>query len=68
MPRTKEKYLIDERGKKTAVVLDLATYKALLRHLEDLEDALDLDEAIRSAKSFRSYEEIRAELKSSGRL
>jgi len=34
---------------------------------EDLEDALELDKARRSAKSFRSYEAIRAELKKTGR-
>lgn len=68
MPKSKQKYLVDDRGRKTAVVLDIATYQALLDHLEDLEDALELDEALRSAKSFRPYEEIRAEMKRDGRL
>ena len=68
MMRPKEKYVVDDRGRKTAVVIDLAAYKALIEHLENLEDALDLDEAIRSAKSSRAYEDIRAELKRADRL
>jgi len=39
-----------------------------LQRLEELEDALSLDEAIRTAQSFRDYGEIRAELKQEGRL
>ena len=68
MQKTKPKYLVDEHGRKTAVVLDVAAYEALLQHLEDLEDALDLDEAMRSATSFRPYREVRDELKRSGKL
>ena len=48
-----KEYLVNEKGKKTAVMLDIATYRALLERLEDLEDALELDEAARTAKSFR---------------
>jgi heme oxygenase len=66
--KMKEKYVIDEKGKKTAVVLDIASYKTLLEHVEDLEDALELDEAICSTKSFRSYDEIKADLKRTGHL
>ena len=67
-PAIKEKYLVDETGKTTAVVLDIKGYQRLLRHIEDLEDALELDEAIRTAKRFRSYDEIRRGLKKDGRL
>jgi len=45
------------------VKIDTESYDALMEHLESLEDALELDEAVRSAKSFRSYDETRAELK-----
>ena len=68
MRKVKEKYLVDEHGKRTAVQLDIATYNALLEHLEDLEDALELDEAVKSAKSFRPYEQIREEMRQAGRL
>ena len=68
MQGLKEKYLVDKSGAATAVVLDIKSYRRLMERLEDLEDALDLDEAIRSAKGFRSYREIRADLKKAGRL
>ena len=35
---------------------------------EELEDALSLDEAVRTSQSFRDYGEIRAELIREGRL
>ncbi len=49
-------------------MLDIETYRQLLEHLEELEDALELDQAIRESKGFRSYDEIRSELKQAGRL
>jgi len=64
----KVKYLIDDKGRKTAVLLDIKEYQQFLQRLEQLEDALSLDEAVRSAQSFRDYREIRAELKRAGRL
>ena len=64
----KAKYLMDENGKKRAVLLDIKEYQQFLRRLEELEDALSLDEAVRTAQSFRDYREIRAELKREGRL
>ena len=68
MQKTRPRYVVDEHGRKTAVVLDVAAYEALLQHLEDLEDALELDEAMRSTTSFRPYREVRDELKRSGKL
>jgi hypothetical protein len=63
MLKLKERFLRDKHGKPTAIVLDIRSYRRLRRHLEDLEDALELDKARRSAKNFRSYEVIRTELK-----
>jgi hypothetical protein len=68
MRKPNEKYIVDRSGRKTAVMLDVAAYRALMEYVEDLEDALELDEAVRSAKSFRSYDEIRQELKTEGKL
>nr|BAL59260.1 hypothetical protein HGMM_OP3C415 [Candidatus Acetothermum autotrophicum] len=64
----KERYVVDGQGRKTAVVLDLKEYKKLLDWLETLEDTLDLDEAVRQARRFRDYQQIRQELKRAGRL
>jgi len=63
-----EKYVVAADGKRTAVVLDIRAYRRLLRHVEEMEDALALDEAVRTAEGFRPYAEIRAELKKRGRL
>jgi hypothetical protein len=68
MLKLKEKILTDKNGKPKAVILDFQSYRRLRQHLEDLEDALELDKARRAAKSFRSFEAIRAELKKAGRL
>jgi PHD/YefM family antitoxin component YafN of YafNO toxin-antitoxin module len=66
--KPKERYVVDQDGHKTAVLLDLKEYADLLNRLETLEDALDLDEAVRQAQSFRDYREIRQELKRADRL
>jgi len=62
------KYLVDEKGKKKAVLLDMKEYSRLLARLEELEDALDLDTVARTAQDFRNYKEIREELAREGRL
>ena len=58
MVEIRENYLVDESGNRKAVVLDIETYRQLIEHLENLEDALDLDEAVRESKGFRSYHEL----------
>ncbi len=58
----KPKYLVNEEGRKTGVFLSMRDYRKLLQRLEDLEDVLDLDEAVETATGFRDYNEIRAEL------
>ena len=61
-------YLIDKKGRKKAVLLDMKEYSRLLARMEELEDALDLDTATRIAQEFRDYREIREELLKEGRL
>ena len=62
MLNIKPKYVVDEKGRKTAVLLSIKDYRALMQRLEDLEDALDLDRAVETATGFREYSEIRTEL------
>lgn len=64
----KPKYVVNEKGQKTATVLSMKDYRALMQRLQDLEDALDLDRAVETATSFREYAEIRAELQKEGKL
>lgn len=68
MGAVKEKFIVDEKGGKESIVLNLSDYLRLVEHLEDLEDALDLDNAEREATSFRDYKDIRAELVKEGKL
>jgi hypothetical protein len=68
MTRSKPQYLVDEKGRKRGVLLSIKEYQELISRLEDLEDTLELDEAVRTAKCFRDYQEIRKELKEEGLL
>ena len=68
MLNIRPKYLVNEKGRKTAAVLSMKDYRALMQRLQDLKDALALDEAVETATDFREYTEIRAELQSEGKL
>lgn len=45
-----ERYITDVEGKRTAVILDIATFEQLLDELEDLEDIRAID-AYKAAKA-----------------
>ena len=62
------KYVVDGKGRKKAVLLNIKEYSRLLARLEEMEDTLDLDEAIRRKQGFRDYHEVREELHKEGRL
>ena len=62
------KYVIDKKGNKKAILLDIKEYSRLINRLEELEDALDLTQAVKAGREFRDYHEIRAELHRDGRL
>ena len=64
----KPKYLVNEKERKTAAVLSMKEYRALIQRLQDLEDALALDETVETATGFREYAEIRTELQNEGKL
>jgi hypothetical protein len=62
------KYLVDEKGRKKAVLLNIKEYSRLLARLEEMEDTLDLDKAIRQKQGFRNYSEVREGLHKEGLL
>ncbi|MFH1031303.1 MAG: hypothetical protein V1767_01845 [Chloroflexota bacterium] len=62
MVTTSAKYVIDGKGKKKAVLLDMKEYSRLLSRMEELEDALDLDTAVRTSREFMDYQQVREEL------
>jgi PHD/YefM family antitoxin component YafN of YafNO toxin-antitoxin module len=61
-------YLTDARGKKQAVLLPVEEYDRLMAEMEDLRDALQLDERARTATRFVPYDEVRRRLKKQGKL
>ena len=62
------KYIVDDKGEKTAAVLTMKEYNFLVKCLEDLEDILEMDSAVETAIDFRDYQEIRSDLKREGKL
>lgn len=62
------KYIIDDKGEKTAAVLTMKEYDFLIKSLEDLEDISEMDSAIETTTDFRDYQEIRSDLKREGKL
>jgi PHD/YefM family antitoxin component YafN of YafNO toxin-antitoxin module len=40
------RYIVDEKGKRTGVILPIEEYERLIEELEELEDARAFDEAV----------------------
>lgn len=55
----KPQYIINKKGNKKAVILNLKEYEKLLELLEDFEDTNDLLRAEREATSFIPYDSFR---------
>jgi hypothetical protein len=60
--KTRAKYIVDAKGKRTAIVLPMTEFNAMVRELEDLRDAQYVDEAEASAKGFVELGELRTRL------
>jgi hypothetical protein len=56
----KTRYLVDEKGTRTAVVLDLDAYRRLLEQIEELEDLRAFDGAKQSGEKAISLAEALA--------
>jgi len=54
---TKTQFIIDNDGKKTAVILPIKTYDKILDELEDLEDIRLYDEAKKRKQEFVNADE-----------
>jgi PHD/YefM family antitoxin component YafN of YafNO toxin-antitoxin module len=55
----KPKYVVDENGKTSAVVLSVRDYERLLAAWEEVADAADFAAARKSARKFVSAKELR---------
>jgi hypothetical protein len=61
MQEMRERYLVDEEGKRIAVVLPIGEYERLLEELEDLADVRAFDEAMASGDEEIPLEQVIAE-------
>lgn len=62
----KEEIIVDNRGKPKAVILKISEFNKLIKLIEELEDALDLKNAVETASEFISHKELIENLKKEG--
>ncbi len=62
MQATRPRYIVDEKGKKVAVVLEIAEYERLIEKLEELADLRAYDEAVAEGDEFVPAAQAWAEL------
>jgi hypothetical protein len=65
-----ERYITDEQGRRTAVVLDIEEYEALVKAAEEAEDQRIHDEAVAEMEGGaqpRPLEEVAAEIEGGAR-
>ena len=68
MLKINPQYLVDDKGEKTAALLTIKEFQLLMQRLEDLEDILEMDAAVKTETEFRDYQDIRADLIKEGKL
>lgn len=56
-------FLVDENGKPEAVVLSIVDYERMVRHMENLEDAIALKQAMRTSPGLLSHDQLVSQLK-----
>lgn len=60
--RKPPQFIVDEKGRRTGVVLTVRQYQALLQRIEDLEDIQAAKEALAEEGESVPWEEVKAEL------
>lgn len=68
MGSTAPRFIVTPQGQREAVLIDIASYRRLMRKIEDLEDALALDRAEATSRKLITYQSVRNRLKRSGKL
>lgn len=53
------RYITDTKGKPLEVVLPVKEFRALLKRLEEMEDALELEKAVKEGEEFVPWEEFK---------
>lgn len=60
--RLRAKYIVDSKGHRSAVVIPIDDFDAMVREIEDLRDAQFVDEAEASAEGYIELGELRRTL------
>ena len=61
-------YVIDDTGKKKAVIIDLEEFNNLIDYMDEIEDALDLKRAMEEGGEFIELREFMGRMKREGKL
>ena len=61
--RKPPQFIVDEKGRRTGVVLTVRQYQALLQRIEDLEDIRAAKEALAEEGESIPWEQVKAELR-----
>ena len=62
MPRLKDKFIVDSKGKKIGVIIDLVEYKEMLKAQEELESIKAYDRAKASGEEAVPFEQATDEI------
>ena len=63
-----KQYVVDEKGRRVAVLLPIKMYEALVEAAEDLEDIRAAEEALAEDGESVPWEDVEAELRAKGIL
>ena len=55
--KTGVRYIVNDKGERTEVVVPIELYEQLLERLEDIEDIRDFDEAMKDPE-WKDFEEV----------
>jgi PHD/YefM family antitoxin component YafN of YafNO toxin-antitoxin module len=66
--RAKKQFLVDEKGRRTAVVLPIEEYERLLEAEEDLADLRAADEARAEGGEPIPWEQVKERMRAEGKL
>ena len=62
MPRLKQKFVVNEKGKRVSVILDMSEYERILGDLEELESIRAYDRAKASGEEAVPFDEAVVEI------
>lgn len=62
MASFREKYVVDNKGRRTAVILDIGAYRKMLEELEELESIRAYDKAKASGEGAIPFEQAIREI------